>query len=257
MGALHEGHRSLIRRSVKKADRTVVSIFVNPTQFGADEDLTSYPRTWKSDLAICRTEGTDLIFAPTTETIYPDGFETMVQVGALGNRWEGEARPGHFDGVATVVLKLLTILQPDQAFFGQKDFQQVAVIRRMTADFDLPVKIITAPTVRESDGLALSSRNGYLRSAARTDSVAIYRALAWAATEIRSGAQNAASLRRRMKSEVERTGSFAVDYIGFCDPETLEPNKHLTRPLVILIAATCTVRGPAYNRRFIDNILIR
>ncbi|HUU44328.1 MAG TPA: pantoate--beta-alanine ligase [Acidobacteriota bacterium] len=257
MGALHEGHLALIRRSVRQTDRTVVTIFVNPTQFGPRDDFAAYPRTWRTDAAACRREGVDLIFAPTVATMYPDGFETTVGVGDLGKIWEGAQRPGHFDGVATVVLKLFNIIQPDYAFFGQKDFQQALIIRRLAADFNLPVRIVTAPTVREPDGLALSSRNAYLGATGRADAAVIYRALAWAEKRIRAGAATPGPLVRRMGSDIERSGSFAVDYIGFCDPEKLRSQKRLSRPLVILIAATCKERGRAHGRRFIDNVLIR
>lgn len=260
MGALHAGHLSLIDRAVRRSDRTVVSIFVNPTQFGPKDAPAAYPRSWRADLAACRKAGVDLIFAPSVETMYPqgsEGSETTVRVGSLAARWEGAERPGHLDGVATVVLKLFIIVQPDVAIFGRKDYQQSVVIRRMAADFDLPVRIIVVPTVREGDGLALSSRNVYLGTAARSDATSIYRALKWAGREVRAGALTAGPLVRRMKTSIEGTGSFRVDYIGFCDPETLQPRRKLSRPLVILIAATCVAGGRARGRRYIDNLLIR
>ncbi|MEW5702469.1 MAG: pantoate--beta-alanine ligase [Candidatus Zixiibacteriota bacterium] len=257
MGALHQGHRALMARARRLCDRTVVSIFVNPTQFGPRDDYSAYPRTWSADLAACRKERVDLVFAPTAETIYPGGFQTTVSLPALSRRWEGEARPRHFDGVATVVLKLFNILQPDLAIFGQKDFQQSVIIRRMVSDCHLPIRIVVVPTVRESDGLALSSRNVYLDVASRTDASAVYAALQWARAEIRHGTATAKRLRREMTGRIEATGRFAVDYIAFCDPETLEPKRRLKRPLVILIAAICRVKGRANGRRYIDNTLIR
>jgi pantoate--beta-alanine ligase len=257
MGALHEGHLALMRRSRHESERTVVSIFVNPTQFGPGEDYGKYPRAWRADLAACRRERVDLVFAPPVRTMYPDGFQSTVSLPALSRLWEGQARPGHFDGVATIVLKLFNIVTPDVAIFGQKDYQQAQVIRRLVADFDLPIRIVVAPTVRDPDGLALSSRNAYLDAASRTDAAAIYRALKWAGAEVRRRGGGAASLRKEMRRRIEATGRFAVDYIGFCDPGTLEPKPRLTPPLVILVAAICRVRGRALGRRYIDNLVVR
>jgi len=257
MGALHEGHLSLIRRSRKRTDRTVVSIFVNPTQFAPDEDFKSYPRTWRADLSACRRAGVDCVFAPSVEAMYPHGFQTTVIVGSLASVWEGEIRPGHFDGVATVVLKLLTTVGPDVAYFGQKDYQQSVVIRRMVKDLNLPVRIEIGPIVRESGGVALSSRNAYLGAAAHEDARNIHRALRWAGKRVRNGAKTAGGLRRHMRQMVEENGLFTVDYIGFCDMETRAERKSMNRPLVILIAATCLEKGRAKNRRFIDNLIVR
>lgn len=257
MGALHEGHLSLVRRCRRLCDCTVVSIFVNPTQFGPREDFSKYPRTWKSDLRDCRRAGVDLVFAPSVETMYPDGFATMIHVGPIGDLWEGAARPGHFDGVATVVAKLFTIVAPDVAVFGQKDYQQTVVIRRMVTDLNLPVRLVIAPTVREPGGLAMSSRNAYLDSLSRQDARSIHRSLQWAGREIRAGRRNVARLTRAMTGVIEAGGRFDVDQIGFCDPATLEPKKAAVPPLVILVAARCRVKGPALGRRYIDNLLIR
>jgi pantoate--beta-alanine ligase len=176
------------------------------------------------------------VFTPTVDVIYPDGFDTQVRVGKLGDLWEGASRPGHFDGVATVVLKLFTITEPDAAVFGQKDFQQFAVIKRLVADFNLPVRLIRVATVRESDGLALSSRNAYLDQLSR---------------------QAATSISQALQKQIERSGVFELDYVGFCDPETLVPIDPVVPPLVILTAATCRAKGAARDRRFIDNVLIR
>ncbi|HEX4589516.1 MAG TPA: pantoate--beta-alanine ligase, partial [Gemmataceae bacterium] len=162
MGALHEGHASLIRLARQQCGYVVVSIFVNPTQFGPNEDFSRYPRTWTEDVAVCESEGTDLIFAPERSEIYPAGFCTFVEVGELGEHLCGQSRPGHFRGVATVVTKLLTIVQPERAFFGQKDAQQARIIRQLVRDLNLPVEVVVGPTVREPDGLAISSRNRYL-----------------------------------------------------------------------------------------------
>ncbi|MBD3298751.1 MAG: pantoate--beta-alanine ligase, partial [candidate division Zixibacteria bacterium] len=158
MGALHRGHEKLIERARRLGDRTVVSIFVNPTQFGEGEDFAAYPRTLPADLTVCRNHDVDLVFTPAPKTVYPDGFVTTVHVGSLGNQWEGAARPGHFDGVATVVLKLCNMVEPDLAVFGQKDYQQLLIVRQMVRDLNIPVRIVMAPTVRERCGLAVSSR---------------------------------------------------------------------------------------------------
>ena len=177
MGALHAGHRALLRQARSDCDVVVMSLFVNPTQFGPGEDLDRYPRDEERDRAIAAAEGVDSIFAPTVEEMYPDGFSTMVSAGDVGSRFEGAHRPGHFDGVATVVLKLFNRLRPDIAYFGQKDAQQLAVIRRMTADLDLGVEILAVETVREPDGLAIASRNAYLSPEERRRASSLHRAL--------------------------------------------------------------------------------
>lgn len=257
MGALHAGHLTLIDRCRRLCDRTIVSIFVNPTQFGPREDFAKYPRAWRSDRQMCADAGVDLIFAPDVATMYPSGYSTTVSVGHLGEIWEGALRPGHFDGVATVVAKLFDITGAELAIFGQKDYQQTVVIRRMVRDLNIPVRIVVAPTVREPGGLAMSSRNAYLDRATRDDAQAIYRSLKWAEGQIRAGVRDVGRLKRNMKPMVEAGGRFKIDYIGFCDAEELEPKPAANTPLVILIAARCTVKGAAYNRRYIDNLLIR
>lgn len=257
MGALHEGHLSLMRRSRKLCDRTVVSIFVNPTQFGPGEDFGKYPRAWKRDRDLCKRENVDLIFAPSVTEMYPEGFATTVRVGKLADRWEGKLRPGHFDGVATVVAKLFNIVSPDLAIFGRKDFQQSVIIRRMAKDLDLPVRVVVVPTVREPGGLAMSSRNAYLDTPTRIEARSIFRSLKWAEQQVRSGVLSIGLLQREMVRLIEAGKRFKIDYIGFCDTETLEPKKRAIAPLVILIAARCLVKGPAHNRRYIDNLVIR
>ena len=257
MGALHAGHMALIYRSKQLCDRTVVSVFVNPTQFGPNEDFAKYPRAWGSDRDMCEDAGVDLIFTPSIDVMYPNGFATTVQVGSIGRLWEGASRPGHFDGVATVVAKLFTIVGPDVAIFGQKDFQQTVVIRRMVKDLNLPVRVEVAPTLREPGGLAMSSRNSYLDMPTRIDAQSIFRSLKWSEKQIRTGVLSVARLTREMSRMIEAGKKFKVDYIGFCDKETLEPKKTAKPPLVILIAVRCLVKGPAYNRRYIDNLLIR
>ena len=257
MGALHAGHAALIRRCQTVSNRTIVSIFVNPKQFGPHEDFLAYPKPLRKDLAVCRSLGVDLVFAPHTNAIYPPDFDTTVKAGELGSQWEGAARPGHFDGVATVVLKLFAIVAPDIAVFGQKDYQQFAIIRQLVLDLHLPIRLVLAPTVREPDGLALSSRNVYLDRLSRLSVASISRALRWAKQEIRAGQRSPKRLAARMKVLIEADGTFEMDYAGFCDPGTLVAKKTATPPLVILTAATCRVAGPAKNRRFIDNVIVR
>ena len=178
MGALHEGHATLVRRARALADSVIVTIFVNPLQFGANEDLATYPRTLEADLAICEAEGADVVFTPTPEVVYPDSPLVRVTAGAIGEGFEGASRPGHFDGVLTVVLKLLHLTAPDVALFGQKDAQQLTAIRRMVSDLDVPVDVVAVPTVREPDGLALSSRNRYLSPDERQAALVLSKALA-------------------------------------------------------------------------------
>lgn len=257
MGALHAGHISLIERCRRVCDRTAVSIFVNPTQFAPTEDLAAYPRPLRDDLNVCRDLKVDLVFTPKPDVVYPDGFDTSVKVGELGRHWEGAARPGHFDGVATVVLKLFTMATPDVAIFGQKDYQQFAVLKRMVSDFNLPVKLILAPIVREADGLALSSRNVYLDALSRQSAVGIARALRWAKKEIQAGQTSPRRLEAGMRKLIEAQKIFAMDYAGFCNPDTLKPKEPAVPPLVILTAAICRAPGAAKDRRFIDNILVR
>jgi pantoate--beta-alanine ligase len=208
-------------------------------------------------MAICRQLGADLVFTPAPELVYPEGFDTLVKVGELGQQWEGAARPGHFDGVATVVLKLFTMVTPDVAVFGQKDYQQFTVLKRMVSDFHLPVKLLLAPIVRESDGLALSSRNVYLDKLSRQSAAGISQALRWAKKEIRAGETSARRLETGMRAIIEEKDTFAMDYAGFCDPETLNSRRLVVPPLVILTAAICRAPGAVQNRRFIDNILVR
>jgi pantoate--beta-alanine ligase len=257
MGALHDGHRALIDRARRRCRRVVVSIFVNPAQFGPRDDYATYPRAWRQDREMCRQDGVDLLFAPPVREIYPDGPPAAtVHVGPIGDLWEGASRPGHFDGVATVVLKLFNIVSPDLAVFGQKDYQQSVIIRRLAADFHLPIRIVIAPTVRGPDGLALSSRNAYLDSDSRSDANRLHQALADAARRIRGGDVRSAMLRRMMAARIEESGRFAVDYIAFCDPMTLAPKKSPTPPLVILAAVRCRVKGPSFGRRYIDNVIV-
>lgn len=212
MGALHDGHRALLRAARAGNARVVMSLFVNPTQFGPDEDFGSYPRDPERDREIAIEEGADEVYEPTIDEIYPAGFSTIVSVGALGSRYEGASRPGHFDGVATVVLKLLHRVRPDRVYFGQKDAQQLAVVRRMVRDLDLPGEVVAVPTVREPDGLALSSRNVYLSPEQR---------------------QRAASLHRALIARDPALVEGELDYLDVVDPETFIPSPPQAGALVI------------------------
>lgn len=251
MGALHEGHRALIRRARLSCDAVVVSLFVNPRQFGAGEDLARYPRPFRRDAALCRDEGVDVLFAPSAAAIYPPGFQTSVSVPSLARRWEGEARPGHFEGVATVVTKLLGLIRPDLAFFGRKDYQQAALVRRLAADLTLGAKIVVCPTVREADGLALSSRNVYLTPEQRRAAPVLYRALRAGAAAIRRGETSAARIRSAMRRLVAKEPLAREDYLAVCDPETLEPLRRVRGRVVLLGAVRIGVV------RLIDNLPVR
>ena len=222
MGALHAGHLALIDEAKRRADRVAASIFVNPAQFGANEDFGRYPRREGEDARMLEEAGCDLIWMPSVADVYPEGFSTTVHVGGVSQRWEGEARPGHFDGVATVVAKLLASVRPDVALFGEKDFQQLAVIRRLVADLNFPVEIIAVPTVREEDGLALASRNAYLSLDERGRAAALPRALNYARNAIREGAPTRLVLDTARKSLVE-AGFSRIDYFALVDGATLEP----------------------------------
>jgi len=247
MGALHAGHISLIEEARRRADRVVATIFVNPTQFGAGEDLNRYPRREDADAEMLREAGCNLLWMPGVEDIYPLGFATTVSVSGLSDRWEGEARPGHFDGVATVVAKLLLSVRPDIAIFGEKDFQQLAVIRRMVEDLAVGVEIVGAPTVRDPDGLALSSRNAYLSDEDRESALVLPRSLDRAREAILSGSDLDSAL-RTARQELAQAGFSKIDYVALVDAVTLEP---LSRPAgrMRLIAAA-TIGGT----RLIDNL---
>jgi pantoate--beta-alanine ligase len=247
MGALHEGHRSLIRLARSRADQVVVSIFVNPLQFGPGEDFSRYPRTFDTDLDVCRAEGVDVVFHPSAEEMYAPDRQVSVRSGQMGEIVEGAFRPGHFDGVLTVVLKLFNLVQPDVAIFGQKDAQQLALIRRMVADLDVPVEIVGAPTVREADGLALSSRNRYLSAEDRQVALALSRAL-------RAGeAQDTPSaIRAAARAALDEAGQeLAVDYLVLVDPRTFaEVGESYAGPAVLAVAAKVGAT------RLIDNVTL-
>lgn len=234
MGALHEGHRALVRAARLACDAVVVSIFVNPTQFGPTEDLAKYPRQFRLDRALCAKEGVDAIFAPTATAMYPAGFQSIVAVPSLARRWEGEARPHHFQGVATVVTKLLSLVQPDISWFGQKDFQQAALVRQLAKDLNLPGTLRVHPTVREHDGLALSSRNVYLSASQRDAAPVLYRALQAGAAAIRSGERRGALIQRLMTQMIKTERSVTPEYLAVCDPSTLEPLPTIQRHAILL-----------------------
>lgn len=249
MGALHEGHAVLIRTARQRAATVLVTIFLNPLQFGAGEDLSRYPRTFDSDLALCAREGADIVFAPLPDVVYPDGEpEVRVSAGALGDVLEGEHRPGHFDGVLTVVAKLLNLSAPQLAYFGQKDAQQLLLIRRLVRDLDLPVEIVAVPTVREPDGLALSSRNTYLSAGDRSDALALSRALHTGSAAAPRGAD---AVRREARSVLDASAGVEPDYLVLVDPTTLAAVEDAhTGPALLAVAARVG------RTRLIDNAVI-
>lgn len=237
MGALHEGHLSLVRAACKRADYTAVSIFVNPTQFGPNEDFAAYPRDLEHDLDLLRAEGVDLLFTPTTDVMYATDAQVTVDPGPLAARWEGEARPGHFGGVATVVAKLLNIVRPNLAFFGEKDYQQLRVIERMVRDLDLAVNVVPCPIVRERDGLAMSSRNAYLSPEERAESLALCEALEAAVQAVAWGETDAEAVLQAMRIEFAKRPLAVLEYVAVVDPATLEPVSDLGVPARALVAA--------------------
>ncbi|MDH5666653.1 MAG: pantoate--beta-alanine ligase [Nitrospira sp.] len=250
MGALHTGHRSLIRAARLRCDALVVSIFVNPTQFGPTEDLTRYPRTRLKDHALCRAEGVDVCFEPTSTAMYPEGFQTTVTVPSIARRWEGDARPHHFSGVATVVTKLFGIVRPHLALFGQKDFQQSMLVRQLTRDLNLGVEIIVRPTVRERDGLAMSSRNVYLSMGERAVAATLYDSLRAGAEAIRNGIVDTSAVHAIMVNTIGQEPAIRVDYLAICDPVTLDPLSLVTTKAVLLGAVRLG------SIRLIDNLIV-
>ncbi len=250
MGALHEGHAALIRAAGKITARVVVSIFVNPTQFGPKEDFAKYPRTLTADQKLCADAGAHLIFAPTVDEMYPENSFTFVEVGKLGDHLCGASRPGHFRGVCTVVLKLLNIVQPDWAFFGAKDYQQARIIQQMVRDLNVPVGIEVVPTVREPDGLALSSRNRYLKANEREVAPRIQQALRATRARAAAGEIDVARLQSALAAELAAVPGARVDYASIVDAETLQPLARLDRPAV---AAVAVYLG---TTRLIDNLAL-
>ena len=250
MGALHEGHLSLIRCARKENDIVVLSIFVNPIQFGQREDLRKYPRDLKRDALLSKKEGVDIIFHPGTKEMYPDNYKTYVAVEGLSDKLCGEFRPGHFKGVATVVLKLFNIVSPDMAYFGQKDAQQSIIIQKMARDLNLPVKIKVIPTRREIDGLAMSSRNAYLSPLERKEAAVLYLALRLAKKLIKQGNKNSADIVRKMKQMIEKKKAVKVQYIALVDLPGLKPKNILKGNILIALAVWVG------KTRLIDNTVI-
>lgn len=249
MGALHDGHIALVEEARRHADHVVVSIFVNPRQFGPNEDLDAYPRREAKDAQMLQAAGVALLWAPPVEVMYPDGHATNISLSGVTEGLDGAARPGHFDGVATVVTKLFNQVQPNVALFGEKDYQQLAVIRRMVRDLDLPVEIVGVPTQRAEDGLALSSRNAYLSEDERHNALALPRALGEAARQMEKGAAVDAAIARAI-AMLAAHGFDPVDYVSLCDAQTLEPMAVLDRPARLLGAARLG------RTRLIDNIAV-
>ena len=250
MGALHKGHLSLVRTAKEQCDAVAVSIFVNPLQFAPTEDLAKYPRTFARDRQLLEREGVDLLFAPSSEEMYPKGAVTWVTVEGLSERLCGRSRPGHFRGVTTVVAKLLHIIEPDLAFFGQKDAAQLAIIRRMVRDLNFPVEIIACPTVREPDGLALSSRNAYLSPQERESALVLLRSLNEVKRRFDTGERTVGRLIDAGRRESAKEPGVRLDYLDIVDPDSLEPLQEITSTALVAIA------GFAGTTRLIDNILL-
>jgi pantoate--beta-alanine ligase len=250
MGYLHAGHLSLVEAARRENDRVAASLFVNPTQFGPAEDLSRYPRDLARDTRLLEEAGCDLLFAPQPDEMYPAGFETAIDVGSVATVLEGARRPGHFRGVATVVMKLFGIFQPDRAYFGQKDAQQLAVIRRMVRDLDVPVEIRACPIFREDDGLAMSSRNVYLTSEDRRAAPMLYRALQAGQARWAAGERNAEALREAMRSVLAGETRLRVDYVSVADPVTCQELQTVGGPALLSLAAFL---GKA---RLIDNVVV-
>jgi len=251
MGALHEGHLSLVRRSKQENDITVVSIFVNPIQFGPNEDFNRYPRDFDGDFNKLQNEGVDILFYPDIASIYPEGYSTYVEVKGLSDKLCGAFRPGHFKGVATIVTKLFNIVKPNRAYFGQKDYQQSVIIRRMVKDLNLDVEIIVCPTVREEDGLAMSSRNSYLSGKEREAATIIYKTLTKASELIQSGIIDGVRIKNFMMEEIKKEPAVSsIDYVGVYDPETLD-EIDIIKGEVVLAAAIFIGKT-----RLIDNIIV-
>ena len=251
MGALHQGHISLVRAARKECNRVAVSLFVNPLQFGPNEDLAKYPRNFDRDRTLLEQEGVEVLFAPSIEEMYPAGAVTYVAVEGLSDKLCGRSRPGHFRGVTTVVAKLFNIVQPDLAFFGQKDAAQVAIIRRMVRDLNIPVRIVSCPIVREPDGLAMSSRNAYLDSAQRKSALALYRSLMQVQEQFDQGERKAVKLIEAGKRVLAEEASVQLDYLEIVDPDTLDRVDEVSQTALVAVAAFVG------NTLLIDNIVLK
>ncbi len=250
MGALHEGHASLMRIARADCDFVVTSIFVNPTQFGPNEDFGRYPRTFEKDVELCAAEGVRVVFHPEPAEVYPPGFRTFVEVAALQDVLCGASRPGHFRGVATVVLKLFNIVQPDTAYFGQKDAQQARILQQMVTDLNVPVQLVVCPIVREPDGLALSSRNRYLDADQRRQAPALFQALEAAGELIAAGERRGEQVLRLLRDRLAKVPGARVDYAAVVDADTLQPVAHLRGRVLLALAVFFGAT------RLIDNVLL-
>ena len=250
MGYFHEGHLSLIRRARVENPSVVVSIFVNPAQFGPQEDFSSYPRDPQRDLAILEKEKTDVVFMPSVAEMYPPDFDSWVEVSKVTERLEGASRPGHFRGVATVVAKLFNIVQPTRAYFGQKDAQQALVIKKMVADLNMDLEIIVLPTVRDSDGLATSTRNAYLNHKERQAATVLYKALTLAQGLWSQGERDAEHIRQQMRALIQKEPLATIDYVSIAEPETLEEMDKVKTPALVSLAVKIG------STRLIDNIVL-
>ena len=250
MGYLHKGHLALVKRARKESASVVVSIFVNPTQFGSEEDFNRYPRDPQRDLASLEKEGTDIVFMPSPAEMYPAPFSSWVEVGRVTERLEGASRPGHFRGVATIVAKLFNIVQPDRAYFGQKDAQQLVVIKKMVADLDMNLEIIAVPTVREPDGLAMSSRNTYLNPEERKAAVVLYQAINLVQKLWGQGEKDAQKIRWQMTDLIQKQPLAKIDYISIADAETLDELETVRPPALVSLAIKIG------RTRLIDNVVV-
>ena len=250
LGGLHDGHVALFRRARSENASVAVSLFLNPTQFGAGEDLASYPADREADLALIERERVDVAFVPSADEVYPDGFGTIVEVGRLGSVLEGASRPGHFSGVATVVCKLLSIVRPDRAYFGRKDAQQLAVVRRLNADLNLGAEIVAAPTVREADGLAFSTRNAYLEGREREAATVLYRSLRLSKRLWGEGLTDAAEIKRRMRALIGEEPLAFIDYVSVADPETFDELDTVSTGALVSLAVRIG------RTRLIDNVTL-
>jgi pantoate--beta-alanine ligase len=251
MGALHEGHLSLVRAARASADVVAASIFVNPTQFGPNEDLAKYPRSFERDRELLEREGVELLFAPSVEEMYPAGAVTWVTVEGLSDKLDGRTRPGHFRGVTTVVAKLFHVVEPDAAFFGQKDAAQVAIIRRMVRDLNLPVEIVVCPIARDPDGLAMSSRNAYLDPEQRKHALVLHRSLMRVEQLVDAGERDAAKLVTMGRAEFGKESFARLDYFEIVDPDTLDPVDDVSSCALVAVAAFVG------NTRLVDNVVLK
>ena len=250
MGAVHEGHKALVRRAWSENKSVVTSLFVNPAQFGPSEDYVVYPRDLDTDLSRFEAGGVDVAFVPSVDEVYPEGFSTYVDVGSVASRLEGEFRPGHFRGVATVVCKLLAVVRPERAYFGQKDAQQSVVVKRLNADLDLGAEIVVVPTVRDASGLALSSRNVNLSASERERAPVLYRSLCLARELWEGGVTDAEKVRRRMRSMIEGESGTRIDYVSVAHAETLEELETIAPPALVSLAVRIG------KTRLIDNVVL-